>query len=390
MSTFDDDDIEFEFFDEPETVEAAQRGRRLPRPPRTGGRGGGEGPRRPPLHAPTGLVPLARLVGLIGIAIVVVVGLVFWVDSCQGKSKHDEYASYTAKVREIAKSSDALGVTFAGKLGATGLKQSDLVAALQQYAQQEQQAWTQAQQVRPPGPLRAIHQRLSDALELRSKGLALLGATLAKTDALKNTDATSATLAADAELLTASDVDWEQLYRIPATQQIKSEGVTGVVVPQSHFVSNSELVSARSFGVLLQSLGGASTGGTPSGKHGDGLVSVRALPQGSTLSTSTATTVKVSANLAFVATVENSGDFQEVNVKVRLTITAGRSKPIVKLATIRLIQATHQATVTFGNFELPTAAFGNPATVKVEVLKVPGEKNLSNNSASYGVFFTLS
>ena len=36
MSTHDDDEIEFDFFDEPETVEATQRGRRLPRRDRSG------------------------------------------------------------------------------------------------------------------------------------------------------------------------------------------------------------------------------------------------------------------------------------------------------------------------------------------------------------------
>src|SRR4029078_2214421 len=61
MSHHDDDEIAFDFFDEPETVEATQR-RRLPRPAPQGGRGGGERPPRPPLRAPTGLVPLARLV----------------------------------------------------------------------------------------------------------------------------------------------------------------------------------------------------------------------------------------------------------------------------------------------------------------------------------------
>ena len=99
MSTFDDNNIEFDFFDEPETVETTRRGRRRPRPEPQAGGGGGDGPRRPPMRAPTGIVPLARLVGLIAIAIVVVVALVFWVGACQGKSKHDEYAAYASKVR---------------------------------------------------------------------------------------------------------------------------------------------------------------------------------------------------------------------------------------------------------------------------------------------------
>ena len=165
--------------------------------------------------------------------------------------------------------------------------------------------------------------------------------------------------------------------------------MTGVVVPDSRFVSNPDLVSARSFGLLLQRLHGASTGGTPSGKHGDGLVSVRAQPQGVDLSTSSPATVKVSADLSFVATVENSGDFQEVNVPVTLRIDAGGT-PIVRRKSIELIQPGQQQTVTFSNFDLPNSAFGAKAAVKVEVGAVPGEVNTSNNSATYSVFFTLS
>ncbi|HXY79966.1 MAG TPA: hypothetical protein VEH55_01235 [Gaiellaceae bacterium] len=384
MSTFDDHNIEFDFFDEPETVETTRRGRRRPQ-------GGGGGPRRPPLRAPTGIVPLARLVGLIAIAIVVVVALVFWVGACQGKSKHDEYAGYASKVRTIAQSSNRLGAQFANKLVSAGLKESDLETSLQQYAQQEQQAYDEAQQIRAPGPLRSAHQRLVDALELRAKGLAGLGDALAAVSTAKSVAATTAAtdaLTAQAQLLTASDVVWDQLYRLPATQEMKAQGVTGVVVPESHFVANPDLVSARSFGLLLTRLTGASTGGTPSGKHGDQLVSVVANPGGVRLSTTSATTVKVSAGLTFVATVEDSGNFNEVNVPVTLTIAVGK-KTILKRHEIPLIQPAQTTTVSFGNFQLPTDAFGAKATITVNVGAVAGEVNTSNNRYSYTVFFTL-
>ena len=387
MGTHDDDDIEFDFFDEPETVEATQRGRRLPRRDRSGDGGSGDGPGRPPLRAPTGLIPLARLVGLIAIAIAVVVALVFWVGACQGKNRHADYAAYAAKVKTIALSSSQLGVEFANKLISPGLKQADLEQSLQQYAQQEQQAYDQAQQIRAPGPLRRIHQHLIDALELRAKGLAGLGDTLSTTST-KDASTAAQKLTERAQLLTASDVVWDELYKAPASQELTALGVTGVVIPESHFVTNPELVSARSFSVVFSRLHGASTGGTPSGKHGDGLVSVKVLPQATQLTTSTATTVKVSADLSFVVTVEDSGDFQEPNVPVTLTIDAGGT-PIVKRKSIPLIQPAQQQTVTFGNFNLPTSAFGAKATVKVEVGAVAGEINTANNSASYTVFFTL-
>jgi len=378
MSAYDDENIEFDFFDEPETEEAPRSSRRSRRE-----RSGGPRPPAPP----TGLVPLARLVGLIAIAIAVIVAFVFWVGACQGKSTHDEYSSYATKVRTVAASSDALGREFASKLVSGGLKQAALEQSLQQYAQQEQQEYDQAQQIRAPGPLRQIHQQLVDAIELRAKGLAALDDVLTQSTS-KNTSTSIGALATQAGLLTASDVVWEQLYRLPATQQLKAQGITGVVIPKSVFVTNPELISARSFGVLLNAMKGASTGGTPSGLHGSQLISVVANPGGTTLSTSTATTVKVSTDLAFVATVEDSGNFQENGVVVHLTITAG-STTIKRTQTIETISPKEQKTVTFGNFNLPSAAFGNKATVKVDVAPVPGETNTSNNSASYTVFFTL-
>lgn len=378
MSSYDDDNIEFDFFDEPETEEAP-RARRRPRRERSG-------PPRTP-SPPTGVVPLLRLIGLIAIAIALVVAFVFWVGACQGKSTHDQYASYATKVRTVAASSNALGREFAAKLVSGGLKQSDLEQSLQQYAQQEQQEYDQAQQIRPPGPLRQIHQHLVDAIELRAKGLAALGDVLGQWTS-KNTSTTIDALAAQAELLTASDVVWEQLYRQPATQQLKTVGITGVVISGSSFVPNTELISARSFGVLLNNMKGASTGGTPSGLHGSQLVSVVANPGATPLTTATATTVKVSADLAFAATVEDSGNFQENGVVVHLTITAG-STTIKRTQTIQTIASKTQQSVSFGNFNLPTAAFGNRATVKVDVAPVPGETNTSNNTATYTVFFTL-
>ncbi len=391
MSTYDDDNIEFDFFDEPETVEATQR-RRLPRLEMPGGRGGGgERPPRPPLQTPTGLVPLARLVGLIAIAIVVVVGLVFWVGSCQGKSKHDEYASYVDKVKVLADGDKKLGEEFSGKLISPGLKQSELESLLQQYAQQEQQAYTQAQQIRPPGPLRAAHQNLVNALELRAKGFAGLGDTLARANIKKNTTGIADALTTDGQVLSAGDVVWEQLYRLPATQQLQNVGVKGVAIPTSKLIPNADLLSARSFSLLLTRLGGASSGGAPTtGKHGDGLISVRVTPQGTDLSSSSPTTVTVSQDLTMTATVEDSGDSTETNVPVTLTITAGGKQIYKKTKTIPVIGAAEQKTVGFTGFDVPPSAFASQASVTVFVSPVPGEQNLTNNKGVYSILFTLS
>src|SRR5690242_11776228 len=156
MSQHDDDELDFDFFDEPETVEATQR-RRLPRLEMPGSRGGGNGerPPRPPRQPPTGLVPLARLVGLIALAIAVVVGLVFWVGSCQGKSKHDEYSSYMDKIQPIAQSSAAAGGTgqLSNEFHVAKLTVAGLQAKLEEWARQQQQGYDEALRLVPFAPL---------------------------------------------------------------------------------------------------------------------------------------------------------------------------------------------------------------------------------------------
>ena len=302
---------------------------------------------------------------------------------------HEEYASYAQKIRVIQAADKKLSQEFGAELIKEGVKVSDLETSLAQFAQQEQQEYAQAQQIVPPGPLRAIHTHLLDAIELRAKGLAGIGDTLAQAGSGKISNDTVAALTKQGNLLTASDVVWEQLYREPATAELKRQNVTGVVIPVSQFVPNPDLVSARAFTILQGRLSGASTGGTPTGKHGDGIVGVHVSPQGSDLTPSTATTIKVSADLRFVVTVENSGDFPETNVPVKLTIDAGGT-PVVRTEHILAIQPTEQQTVNFDNFDLPPSAFGQKATITVTVGKVPGETNTANNTAIYTVFFTLS
>src|SRR2546423_14972283 len=116
MSDFGDD-IEFDFFDEPETREDAQ-GQRAQR--RTGG------PPRRPIRPPAGFTPLLRLAGLIAFAILIVVLLVFWVQSCQGASKRNAYRKYMQSVNAIAQGSDQTGRELNDLLTTPGLKESDL------------------------------------------------------------------------------------------------------------------------------------------------------------------------------------------------------------------------------------------------------------------------
>jgi hypothetical protein len=383
VSTFDDG-TEVEFFEEPETLEAPDRPRRRIRPTRL------SGPRRPS-PPPPGAVALARLAGLVALAIVIVVGFVFWVGSCQGKSKHDEYASYMNDLRPIAQDSAAAGASLVNTLGSVKLTLPGLQSKLEQWSRQEQQNYDDALRLRPPGPLQTAHQEALATFQLRAIALTGLANSLAQASAKSASDVATS-LATQAQALTASDLVWANLFHLPATETLKRFGVRGVIAPPSQIISNPEVISSHSFELVLQRLSATKSGGKVTGLHGSELNSTEAVTGGSTkqLSTSSPTTVDVSPTLVFNVTFTDSGNFQEVKVPVTLTVSVFGNTVLTKRKVVPSIEAQKSTTVTFGNLNLPTSAFGANARVKVEIAKVPGETHLENNSASYPVFFSLS
>jgi len=379
MSEREIDDIEFDFFDEPDEETVTQR-RRAVRP------SGPRGPRRP-LGPPGGLTPLLRLVGLIAAAILVVVLFVFWIQGCQSNAKQHEYSNYMANVSTIAHDSVQIGRNLNDLLTTAGLKLADVENKLDSFAQQEQQDVARAKSINPPGHLREAHQHLIEALEFRVSGLSGLADAFRSTATSKDSGRAGTLLAQQAERLVASDVVWDDLFKTPATQILTLQGIHGVDVPSSTFVQNPDLASARTFSPVFVRVHGAATGGTAGGLHGTALVSVTALPQQIRLSTTTQTTVIATTSLAFQVAVQDSGDNQEVQIQVTLTIQKSGA-PIVKKQTLDVINPGETKNVIFRNIDT-TGVFGTPTRLKVDVAPVPQEANVKNNSAEYPVLFSL-
>jgi outer membrane murein-binding lipoprotein Lpp len=380
-----DTDIEFDFFDEPETEEATERVRTPRRPPPGG-------PRRP-VRPPAGLIPMLRLAGLIAFLILAAVLLVVLVRGCASSNKHDRYDSYMSNVRGIAGRSAATGKDLNATLAATGIKEAQLESKIRGYAAREQQSVAQARELNPPGPLRIEHDHLIEVLQLRASALSRLADAFRQTATAKASNATtSGRLIADqARLLVASDVNWDFYFREPTQRELEDQGIRDIGgVPDSNIFPNPDLASTQAMMVVWQRVHGAATGGTPGGKHGNALGSVTALPDGKRLDSSGSASdneITASTDLAFRVTVEDSGEFQEFNVVVTLTIQKS-PKSIVKKKKIAVINAGETQTVTFTNIDL-TGLFGLPTTVKVDIEPVPGETNTGNNSAEYKVIFSV-
>jgi hypothetical protein len=386
-----DTDLDFDFFDDDEPVtrrtveEEAPPG---PEPPPEERRGS----RRPPGRPPVGMTPLLRLAGLIAFAILIVVLLVFWISSCQDAGKKSSYRHYYEKVGVVAKDSEQVGRELNDALTTQGIKFGELQSKLNGLAQREQQNVAALRAIGPPGPLRLQHQEALEALEFRVSGLRGLADGFAQASRTPKNVTTNALklLQPPAERLVTGDVVWSDLFQAPAQGSggvLEREGITGVAVPGSTFVTSSDFASSRYWENILQRLQGASTSGSTSGGlHGTGLVKTVALPGNQELSQTTENTVTATTDLGFAATVEDTGDSQEVQIKVTLTIQQSPS-PIVQTKTIDLINPGEQKQVVFRN--LGQVQFATKTTVKVDVAPVPHEVRTSNNSAAYSVIFSL-
>jgi len=382
MSRRDEDILDFDFFDEEEPSTWDEPGEGGPGRPRDRGPRG----RGPRFRGPGNLTPLLRLIALIALAILIVVLLAVWVEGCASDRKRERYGDYMTEIGAVGNASARLGQNMNTLLTTPGLKQEDLDAKLGGFVQTAENHVQRAESLDPPGPLVDSNRGAVQALQFRVNGIR--GLRTAFQETADETDATTAgqQLAVQAQRLLASDVIWVDAFKTAAESALDSEGVEGLEVPASEFVTADDLTSSGSLAAIWQRIQGASTGGTPTGLHGSQIAYVKVLPSGQLLSTTTETTILVTDDLAFEIGVEDSGDSQEVRIKVTLTIPK-QPDPIVKTATIPIIDPGETKAVTLSVGAL--VPFGEAVAVKVDVDPVPGETNTANNTYEYPVIFSL-
>jgi len=368
-----ENDIEFDFFEEPDTRETEERPRR-------------RGP-RPPVRPPTGLTPLLRLIGLISFAILIVLLLVVWINGCREDQRNDAYRDYVQKIDDYATQSQRLGRRFNTLLTTRGTQQADVENELSGLATQQDQIANNARELDPPGRLRDQHAHMLDTFDLRTNGLRGMTEAFRSTARSRNANAAGAQLALQMQRLVASDVIWEDLFKEPTKSELDNLDITGVNVPSSVFLRNPDIATTASMKSVWQRIHGAATGGADCSPRGTGIVSTKVLPN-QELSTETTNTIQLSTDLTFSVTIQNSGCAQEVGVKVRLTIQQS-PRPITAQRTIDLIDPGDEATVEFNQLQSRLPQLDQKTSLTIEVDPVDGETNTNNNTASYPVQFSV-
>jgi hypothetical protein len=330
------------------------------------------------------VTPLLRLVLLVALAIFVVIVLVFWIQSCRSESRTNAYRDYMQDVNAVATASRAIGNDLNDQLTTPGINRQDLIRAIEGLTGRQEQVVGNAEEIDPPGPLRDEQDAVVEALQFRVSGLSGLAAALR--DPPEEAGRAGIVLSAQAERFVASDVIWDDLFAEPSRAELEAQGISGVAVPDSNFVITADLASQRSMVALYTRLQGAAEGGTPTGLHGTGIVSTVVLPSGEELSRDSENIVEATGDLAFRVTIQNSGDSQEVGIKVTLTIPK-LPQPITQTKTIRLINSGESRTVTFEDLSQPP--FDGTVQLKIDVEPVPGEANTTNNTEEYPVLFSI-
>lgn len=397
MSFFDDDDGRDTNLDETEPDERRPRRGRTgvrprPRPrPRGPRRGGGGG-------AAVLQQPAARLLVAVAAIVILIVVIALVVRDCRRSQLVDSYRSYIIEgVTPVAsKSADEGKKLLALLANQKGDKAENVQRDVRAIGREAATLVTQAEGLNPPDKLGEAHRSLVTALKYRVNGIEALAAEIP--NAVKSSDRADAAakIATTMQRILASDVIYADSFVGPARQALEDDNVDGVEVPESALLADSTAANGAGPAgarLILTNLkrGTAATttdGTTPAtGLHGTGIVSVKVLPSGKELVNGQVNEVPGSAENKWEVTIENGGGFVENGIDITATLKSASGAPQISKATVDSIDPGETKAVPLEVGTPP--AFGENATLTIDVDKVPGEERTSNNTGTYTVKFTI-
>src|SRR3954471_5791588 len=337
-------------------------------------------PRKPPSFGsikPGSLPPLQyRRLGALAVGILaVIVVLVLLARGCSGSSSQSKNVDYfnTVKDQALTPSSDISSDFHKTLDSASGTKLKVVQQQFQSQAAAMSKAADAAASIAPTKELEPYQPALVQALQYRVFGLKCLASNIGQAWKRKRPAAVGRSLAPCTQRLLASDIVYSDSFAGPATKALKG---LGVQVPVSSFLDakDADLVTPVGIGSAITRLKPSAVHGL----HGLGIVSVVALPQGTTLQTGSSQVNELTGNdkLVIVVSARNFGNFREVGVPVTLTLTRAGSAKITQSGTIASIDKDATATVRFPDLFKNASTqpeFTQRYKMTVTVKGVPGE-----------------
>jgi hypothetical protein len=388
------------FFDDDEPIRASRTRPPRPRAAAAGGEGtrvipgGSGGGRGGGTRGPDPATVRQRQFALGGVTLLVLIVLVFVVNSCQSSAKEDALKGYNRSVTEIATDSDTVGRDLFSALSAARAGSgTDVEVRVNQLGATQRSLVTRAHALEPRDEMKRAQNDLELVMNLRAEGLRkiadrLPSALVTGRDRAQSVETSLSQIAGQMQQFLASDVVYSQRVAPYISEALAGADITGQRVVVSRFLPSLAWLNPNTIADRLgaQRAGGG-TGGNPNpapGLHGHGLTSVTV---GSVALQPGGASNRVPARPApqFTVKLANGGDNDETDVTVSVTVTVKGGRPIVRKKTIAQTKAKTDATVTIPLGTPPPSGTG---TVVVSIAKVPGETGLTNNKQTYTVLFT--
>lgn len=318
-----------------------------------------------------------------GVAVVLLIIIVLIINGCLKSQKQQSLKDYNHAVSEIARESDSQVSKpfFTALSGAAGKSAIDVQVQVNQLRVEAEKLASRAKGLSVPGEMKGAQQNLLLTMNFRVEGITKIAALLpaALGGQGKSVDPR---IAGDMEIFLASDVVYSQRVAPLIQQALSSNGIHQSTQP-SRFLPNLGWLEPAT---VEARLGGKSTTGENAsvspGTHGSSLAGT-AVGTTTLQPEPTLNHVPGGGSPTFTVTVENTGESQETNVKVAVSVTAaGKS-----LSGSHVINSTQPGSKA--NVEIPISGvpLGVASKVQVSVEPVPGETNTENNKSTYLALF---
>ncbi len=318
-----------------------------------------------------------------GAAVVVLIIIVLIVNGCLKSQKQQSLKDYNHAVSEIARESDTQVSKpfFTALSGAAGKSAIDVQVQVNQLRVEAEKLASRAKGLSVPGEMSGAQQNLLLTMNFRVEGITKIAALLpaALGGQGKSVDPR---IAGDMEIFLASDVVYSQRVAPLIQQALTANGIHQSTQP-SRFLPNLGWLEPAT---VEARLGGKSTTGENAavapGTHGSALIGT-AVGTTTLQPEPTLNHVPGGGSPTFTVTVENTGESQENNVKVGVTVTAAGKQ----LTGSHVINSTQPGSKA--NVEIPITGvpLGVASKIQVNVEPVPGETNNENNKSTYLALF---
>ena len=189
------------------------------------------------------------------------------------------------------------------------------------------------------------------------------------------------------QALLASDVIYSQRVQANIAAALGDADIGGQRIVGSRSLPDIAWLNKNNVAEVLDAKragGGTGASSAPAaGTHGHGLTSVSVGQL--TLNTEGTNNIPAGSNTTFNVKFQNQGENDEEGVTVRVTLKPQGGKAIVVPKKLNETKAGTPAEINIALGQAPP--IGTPTTITVEVVKVPGEKLVENNKATYTAIF---